>query len=124
MALYVDGFLVPIPKKHLATYRRIAQQAGRVWRDHGALEYRECVGDDLRPKGVVSFLKRSAAKTGETVVFAWITYKSRAHRDAVNKKVMKDPRMVKMTKAMKDKKAMPFDPKRMAYGGFKVLVDA
>ena len=117
---YVDGFLLPIPKKNVRVYRRIAQKAGKVWREHGALEYRECVGDDLKVKGMVPFPRKVNLKPGETVVFSWIVYKSRAHRDRVNAKVMKDPRLAKM---MEDPNSMPFDVKRMAYGGFKVLVD-
>jgi uncharacterized protein YbaA (DUF1428 family) len=118
---YVDGFLLPLPKRKVQAYRRIAKKAGKVWREHGALEYRECVGDDLNVKGMgITFPRRVKVKPGETVVFSWITYKSRAHRDRVNAKVMKDPRLAKM---MNDPKAMPFDTKRMAYGGFKVLVD-
>jgi len=118
MARYVDGFVLPLPKKHVEAYRRIAQKAGRIWREHGALEYRECVGDDLNVKGAVTFPRRIKSKPGETVVFAWIVFKSRAHRNRVNAKVMKDPRIAKM-----DPKSMPFDVKRMVYGGFKVLVD-
>jgi uncharacterized protein YbaA (DUF1428 family) len=118
---YVDGFLLPIPKKHLKTYRRIARLASRVWRSHGALEYVECAGDDIKTTMGVSFPRRIRAKPGETVIFAWIVYKSRAHRDRVNAKVMKDPRMAKM---MADMDAMPFDAKRMSYGGFKVIVEA
>ena len=117
---YVDGFVLAVPKKNLRIYRRIAQKASTVWRDHGALEYRECVGDDLAVKVGVPFPKQMKVKPGETVVFAWIMYKSRAHRDRVNAKVMKDPRLAEMC----DPKAMPFDCKRMVYGGFKVLVDA
>lgn len=116
---YVDGFVLPIPKKSIAAYRRIATIASKVWRDHGALEYRECVGEDLNVKFGVPFPKQMKTKPGETVVFAWIVYKSRAHRDAVNKKVMKDPRM-----NMIDPKEMPFDHKRMAWGGFEVIVEA
>lgn len=116
---YVDGFVIPIPKKNLQTYRRMAQKAGKVWRDHGALEYRECVGDDLNVKGTKTFPQQIKPKAGETVLFSWIVYKSRAHRDRVNAKVMKDPRLAKMM----DPKAMPFDGKRMVYGGFKTLVD-
>jgi uncharacterized protein YbaA (DUF1428 family) len=97
----------------------MSEKAGRVWCDHGALEYRECIGDDLKIKGVASFPKQMNAKPSETVVFSWIVYKSRAHRDRVNKKVMKDPRLAKMM----DPKSMPFDVKRMLYGGFKVIVD-
>lgn len=117
---YVDGFVVPVPKKNLKVYRSIAQKAGKVWREHGALQYVEAVGDDLKVKFGVSFLKTIKLKPGETVVFSWIVYKSRAHRDKVNAKVMADPRLGKMMK----KGAMPFDVKRMAYGGFKFLVDA
>ena len=120
MARYVDGYVLPVPRKRVETYRRMAQKAGQVWRDHGALEYRECVGDDLNVKGMVPFPRRVAAKPGETVVFSWVVFKSRAHRDRVNAKVMKDPRFADM---MDPKAAMPFDPKRMVYGGFKVLVD-
>jgi uncharacterized protein YbaA (DUF1428 family) len=117
---YVDGFVLPVPRKHLDTYRRVARRAGRVWRDHGALEYRECVGDDLNVKKVVQFPKSVRARKGETVVLAWIVFKSRAHRDRVNARVMKDPRIAKMM----EPRSMPFDHKRMVYGGFKVLVDA
>jgi len=117
---YVDGYVLPVPKKNLQAYRRMAQKAGRVWRDHGALEYRECAGDDLKVKWGASFPRRIKSKPGETVVFSWIVFKSRAHRDRVNAKVMKDPRLA----SMMDPKAMPFDVKRMLYGGFKTLVDA
>ena len=116
---YVDGFLLPLPKKNVGAYRRIAQKAAKVWREHGALEYIECVGDDLNVKGVVPFTKPLKLKQSETAVFAWIVYKSRAHRDKVNAKVMKDPRM----NSMMNMKAPPFDMKRMSYGGFKVLVE-
>jgi uncharacterized protein YbaA (DUF1428 family) len=119
MVRYVDGFVLPVPKKKVEAYRRIAQKAGKIWREHGALEFRECVGDDLKVKMGVSFPRRIKVKTGETVAFSWIAFKSRAHRDRVNAKVMKDPRMGKMM----DPKAMPFDPKRMLYGGFSVIVD-
>ena len=117
---YVDGFVLPVPKKNLAAYGRLAQKASRLWREHGALEYRECAGDDLAVKCGVPFPKQMKVKPGETVVFAWIVYKSRAHRDRVNAKVMKDPRITSMC----DPKAMPFDCTRMVYGGFKVLVSA
>ena len=116
---YVDGFVLPIPKRQVQAYRRIAQRAGKLWREHGALEYRECVGDDLKTKMGIAFPRLAKVKSGETVCFSWIVYKSRAHRDRVNAKVMKDPRMAKMMN-----EPMPFDMKRMAYGGFKVLVDA
>ena len=116
---YVDGFVVPVPKANLSKYREWAQLASKVWKEHGALEYRECVGDDLNIKNMTGFPKVVKTKAGETVVFSWIVYKSRAHRDAVNKKVMKDERIA----AMMDPKDMPFDVKRMAMGGFKVAVD-
>lgn len=120
MAKYVDGFVLPVPKKNLEAYRRISAQAGKVWREHGALEYRECAGEDLKdqPGMGVAFPRLVKAKPGETVCFSWIVYKSRAHRDRVNAKVMKDPRLAKMM----DPKAMPFDVKRMAYGGFEMFV--
>jgi uncharacterized protein YbaA (DUF1428 family) len=117
---YVDGYVLPVPKKNLPIYRRIAQKAGRVWRDHGALEYRECVGDDLKVKWGVPFTRAFKIKPGETVVFSWIVFKSRTHRDRVNAKVMKDPRLA----TMMEKGSMPFDAKRMAYGGFKTFVEA
>ena len=119
MPLYVDGFLLPIPRRKLEAYRRMAQKAGRIWRQHGAVEFRECAGDDLKVKMGKAFPNVAKVKSGETVMFSWIVYKSRAHRDRVNAKVMKDPRMAKIISA----DAMPFDMKRMAYGGFKVLVD-
>ena len=117
---YVDGFVLPVSKKSVQAYRRIAQKAGKIWREHGALEFRECVGDDLNVKMGVPFPRMIKLKRGETVFFSWIVFKSRAHRDGVNTKVMKDPRLAKMM----DQKSMPFDVKRMSYGGFKVLVDA
>ena len=117
---YVDGFVLPVPKKNLAAYRRIARAAGKVWRDHGALDYKECAGDDLKVKGVVPFPKLARLKGGETVVFSYIVYKSKAHRKAVLAKVMKDPRLAEMM----DPKKMPFDVRRMTCGGFKVIVDA
>ena len=119
MARYVDGFLLPVPKRKIETYRRISAKAGKVWREHGALEYRECVGEDLASKFGVPFPKSARTKAGETVVFSWIVFKSRAHRDRVNAKVMKDPRIANMM----GPKDMPFDVKRMAYGGFEVIVD-
>jgi len=117
---YVDGFVLPVPKKKLQAYRRMAQKAGKVWRDHGALEYIECVADDVKPGKRTSFPQSVKLKKGETVVFAYIVYQSRAHRDRVNAKVMKDKRLAPMM----DLKALPFDAKRMFWGGFKVLVDA
>ncbi len=117
---YVDGYVLPVPKKNLQAYRRVAQKAGRIWRGHGALEYRECVGDDLKVKWGALFPRVVRLKPGETVIFSWIVFKSRTHRDRVNAKVMKDPRLANMM----DSKSMPFDMKRMVYGGFNVLVDA
>ena len=118
MAHYVDGFVVPVPKKSVEAYRRMARKAGKVWREHGALEYRECIADDVKPGKVTSFPQSVKLKPTETVVFSWIVYKSRKHRDSVNAKVMKDPRLA----AMMDPKNMPFDGKRMFWGGFKTLV--
>lgn len=120
MPNYVDGFIVPVPKKKLATYFRIAKKASKIWKEHGALEYKECVGDDLDIKFCLPFPKGIKTKPGETVVLAYIVYKSRAHRDKVNANVMKDPRM----HALCDPKDMPFDCARMLYGGFKTVVQA
>jgi uncharacterized protein YbaA (DUF1428 family) len=114
---YVDGFLLTVPARKLAVYRRIAAKAGKVWKDHGALEYRECVGDDVNVKWGIPFPKLVKPKRGELVVFSWIVYKSRAHRDKILPKIMQDKRL-KM-----DPKSTPFDMKRMSYGGFKVIVD-
>ena len=114
---YVDGFVLVVPKKKLPAYVKLARKAAIVWRDHGALDYRECVGDDLKVRMGLPFPKLAKAKAGETVIFSWITYKSRAHRDKVNKKVMADKRLFDGMP-----KEMPFDIKRMAYGGFKTLV--
>jgi len=116
---YVDGFVLPVPKKNLKIYRSIAQKAGKVWRGHGALQYIEAAGDDLDVKFGVTFPKTIKLKPGETVVISFILFKSRTDRDRVNAKVMKDPRMKKMM----EKGPMPFDVKRMVYGGFKLLVD-
>ena len=110
---YVDGFVLPAPKKNLAAYRRMAQKAGRIWREHGAVEYRECIGDDLKVKGMVSFPKLAKLKPGETVVFSWVVYRTKAHRDRVNAKIMKDPRIMRMMES----EGMPFDVRRMASGG-------
>jgi len=115
---YVDGFLLTVPARKLAAYRRIAAKAGKVWKDHGALEYRECVGDDVKTKMGMPFPKAAKAKKGEVVVFSWIVYKSRAHRDRILPRIMQDKRLANM-----DPKSMPFDMKRMSYGGFRVLVD-
>jgi uncharacterized protein YbaA (DUF1428 family) len=117
---YVDGFVIPLPRKNLQAYRRMAQKAGKVWREHGALEFRECIADDVKPGKWTSFPQSVKLEEGETVVFSCIVYKSRAHRDRVNAKVMKDKRLA----AMMSPQAMPFDGRRMIYGGFKVLVEA
>ena len=115
---YVDGYVVPVPKKNLAAYRRMAQKAGRVWREHGALAYVEAAADDVKFGKRTSFPRSVKLKRGETVVFAYVVYKSRAQRDRVNAKVMKDPRLAPMM----DMKKLPFDPKRMFWGGFKAIV--
>ena len=117
---YVDGFVIPVPKRKIAAYLAISRKAGKVWREYGALEYRECVGDDLKIKGMKGFPAGIRTKTGETVVFSWITFRSRAHRDRVNARVMKDPRIAAM---MADPKAMAFDGRRMTYGGFTMIVE-
>lgn len=119
MPKYVDGYVLPVPKKNLSAYRSLALQAGKVWRDHGALEYRECAGEDLKVKWGTTFLRQMKVKPGETVVFAWIVFKSRAHRDRVNAKAMEDPRLQNMMKEGES----PFDMKRMVYGGFTAMVD-
>ena len=116
---YVDGFVLPVPKRKLKTYRRMAAKAAKIWREHGALEVRECVGENLNIKGMLTFPKQIRSKPNETVIFSWIVYRSRKQRDRVLKKVMADPRLKGM-----DPKTMPFDVKRMAYGGFKVIVAA
>src|SRR3954462_4413811 len=116
---YVDGFIIPLPTKNLKVYRRIAQKFGKVWRDHGALAFRECVADDVKVGKWTSFPRSVKLKRGETVVWSYIVYKSRSHRDRVNAKVMKDPRMT----SIMNPKALPFDGKRMIFGGFKVLVE-
>ena len=117
---YVDGFVLPVKKKQLARYRSIAKKAGRIWREHGALEFRECLADDVPFGKRTSFPRSVKIKRGETVVFSYIVYKSRAQRDRVNGKVMKDKRIAPMMNL----KALPFDAKRMFWGGFGVLVDA
>ncbi|MCK6456692.1 MAG: DUF1428 domain-containing protein [Phycisphaerae bacterium] len=116
---YVDGFVVAVPKKKLRAYLHMSRAAGKVWREHGAVEYRECVGDDMNVRFGVPFPRIAKTRPGETVFFSWIVFKSRAHRDRVNARVMKDKRLL----AMCNSTSMPFDCKRMAYGGFKVLVD-
>ena len=120
MPHYVDGFVLPVPTENVQAYRRMAQKAGKIWREHGALEFRECIGDDVKMGKLTSFPQSVKLKPNETVVFSWIVFKSRAHRDRVNAKVMKDPRLADMMNS----KVMPFDGKRMIYGGFKILVDA
>jgi uncharacterized protein YbaA (DUF1428 family) len=117
---YVDGFVVPVPTRNLAAYRRMSRQSGKVWREHGALAYTECVADDVKPGKVTSFPQSVKLKRGETVVFSFVVYKSRQDRDRVNAKAMKDPRMA----AMMNHKTMPFDGKRMFWGGFKAMVSA
>jgi len=116
---YVDGFVLPVPKKKLQAYCSMARKAGKIWRDHGALEFRECAADDVKVGKRTSFPRSVKLKKSETVFFSFIVFKSRAHLDRVNAKVMKDPRLA----GMGDMKDMPFDVKRMIYGGFKVLVD-
>jgi uncharacterized protein YbaA (DUF1428 family) len=116
---YVDGFVLPVPKKNVQAYKRLAQKAGKIWKEYGALEFRECVADDVKKGKWTSFPRSVKLKSNETVFFSWIVYKSRAHRDSINKKVMKDKRIAGMFM-----KSMPFDLKRMIYGGFKVMVDA
>ena len=116
---YVDGFLLPVPKKNMAAYRKMATLSGRVWREHGALDYKEALADDVKPGKWTSFPQAVKLKPGEAVWFSWILYKSRKHRDSVLKKVMQDRRI----RAMMDPKAMPFDGRRMMWGGFRVMVD-
>jgi len=118
MPKYVDGFVIPVPKKNLAAYKKMAQLGAQVWRDHGALKYFECVGDDLKAPIGIPFGKLVKLKPSETVVFAFIVYKSRAHRDRVNAKVMKDKRILDM-----DHTKMPFDHNRMSFGGFETMVE-
>ena len=119
MAIYVDGYVLPVPRKKIAAYFRMAKKASKIWKEYGALDYKECVGDDLDVKFGTPFPRGIKTKAGETVVFSYIVYKSRAHRDKVNAKIMTDPRIA----AMCDPKNMPFDPKRMLYGGFKAIVE-
>jgi uncharacterized protein YbaA (DUF1428 family) len=118
MSNYVDGFVLPVPKKKRDAYLRMARKAGKVWIEHGALQYSECFADDVKPGKLTSFPQSVKLKDGETVVFAWIVYKSRKHRDSVNAKVMSDKRLADMM----NPKTMPFDAKRMFWGGFKVAV--
>jgi uncharacterized protein YbaA (DUF1428 family) len=116
---YVDGFVIPVPKKNIPAYKAMSRKAGKVWREHGALDYKECVGEDLNTKMGMPFPKLVKPRRGETIMFSFVVFKSRAHRDRVNAKVVKDPRLASMMK----KGAMPFDVQRMAYGGFQVIVD-
>jgi len=116
---YVDGFILPLPKKNIEAYTEVARKCGAIWREHGALQFRECIGDDVKPGTLTSFPQSVKLEPDEIVVFSWIVYESRAQRDIVNDKVMKDPRMAEMMKP----EAMPFDGKRMIYGGFELLVD-
>jgi len=119
MPQYVDGFVIPVPKAQLEAYRRMSRKAGKIWREFGALEYRECVEDDVKMGKLTSFPRSVKLKANEVVVFSWIVFKSRAQRDSINAKVMKDPRLA----SMMDPKKVPFDVKRLIYGGFKVSVD-
>lgn len=116
---YVDGFVLPLPKNNVEAYREVAEKYGAIWREHGALQFRECIADDVKPGKLTSFPQSVNLEEDETVIFSWIVYKSREHRDEVNDKVMKDPRMVEMMKP----ETLPFDGKRMIYGGFEVLLD-
>jgi len=116
---YVDGFVLPVPRKKLQAYRSMARRAGRIWKEHGALEFRECVADDVKPGKLTSFPQSVKLKPGETVFFSYIVYRSRRDRDRINKKVMADKRLADRM----DPKATPFDARRMIYGGFKVMVD-
>lgn len=120
MKTYVDGFVIPVPKHQIEAYRQIAERAGAIWKEHGALEYYECVGDDMAAKDMISFPELAHTTADETVVFSWIVFESREHRDEVNARVMADPRLAEMCQA----ENQPFDCRRMAYGGFKVLVKA
>lgn len=119
MAIYVDGFVLPVPRDRVADYRKLARQAAKVWKDHGALEFHECVADDVKPGKLTSFPQAVKLKPDEVVVFSWITYKSRRERDRINKAVLADPRIAGM-----DTRDMPFDGQRMFWGGFKSIVDA
>jgi uncharacterized protein YbaA (DUF1428 family) len=118
MSQYIDGFVLTIPKTKLAAYKKLATKAGKIWREHGALEYRECVAEDMAADGMVAFPKLAKAKPGEIVIFAYAVFKSRQHRDATNKRIMADPRI----SAMCGESRSVVDSKRMAYGGFNSLV--
>ncbi|HEY1141306.1 MAG TPA: DUF1428 domain-containing protein [Lysobacter sp.] len=117
MAFYVDGFVLPVPRDNVDAYKKLARMAGKIWLEYGALEYHECVADDVQPGKTTSFPQAVKLKPDEVVVFSWIVYKSRKSRDSINKKVMKDPRLAGM-----DPKSLPFDGKRMFWGGFKPIV--
>jgi uncharacterized protein YbaA (DUF1428 family) len=117
--MYVDGFVLPVPKRKLAAYRAMARKAGKVWREHGALEFKECVADDVKRGKVTSFPQAVKLKAGETVFFSYIVFRNKAERDRINAKVMKDKRIANMM----EPKDMPFDARRMVYGGFKTVVD-
>jgi uncharacterized protein YbaA (DUF1428 family) len=119
MSHYVDGFVVPVPRSNLDAYVAMARRAGAIWKEHGALQYWECVGDDVKPGKVTSFPQAVQLKDDETVVFSWIVYETRAERDRINEKVMSDPRL----KDMMDPKTMPFDGMRMFWGGFESIVE-
>jgi len=119
MPRYIDSFVVPVPKRKMAAYRSLARKAGKIWKEYGALEYVECVADDVSPGKVTSFPRSVKSKSGETVVFSYIAYRSRAERDRINGAVMKDPRLANMM----DPKKMPFDAKRMFWGGFKSFLE-
>lgn len=116
---YVDGFVLPLPTKNVDAYKKMSNTCGAIWREYGALEYRECIGDDVKPGEHTSFPQAVKLEDGETVVFAWIVYESRAKRDEVNEKVMKDPRL----EAWMKPESLPFDGKRMFWGGFEMIVD-
>ncbi|MBK8552178.1 MAG: DUF1428 family protein [Ignavibacteria bacterium] len=118
-AKYADGFLIAIPAKNIPAYKIMSNAAGKVWKEYGALDYKECIGDDLDIKMAAPFPRILDIKKGEKVIFSWITYKSKKHRDSVNAKVMKDPRIIKSMDVTK----CPFDVKRMSYGGFEIIVD-
>lgn len=118
MARYVDGFVIPVPNGQVAAYRRLARKSGKIWLDHGALQFVECVADDVKPGKLTSFPQSVKLKPGETVIFSWIVYGSRAQRDRINAKVMADPTLAGMSMDN-----VPFDPKRMIFGGFKTIVD-
>lgn len=118
MSKYVDGFVLPVPESNVDAYRRMAREAGEIWMEHGAHQFIECVAEDVKPGELTSFPQSVDLKAGETVVFSWIVYESRSHRDQVNEKVMKDPRIAGM-----DPRSMPFDAKRMFWGGFETIVE-